>query len=55
MSFAFTFSVPAGQRFITVSLTNHYIEPMITALLVIVIAWIMEEAHKLKVQNALTI
>ena len=55
MTFVLTFNNPDGERFIRVSLSDYNIEQIVTALLVIVIAWVMEEAHKLKEQEVLTI
>ncbi len=55
MTFILTMNNPVGEKLIGVSFGTPNIEIIITALIVIVIAWVMEEAHKLKEQEALTI
>lgn len=54
-SAAMTWNNLPGKRFITISFTGNNLGILLTALLVILIAWIMAEGHKLQEEQQLTI
>ncbi len=55
MSLALTMNNPPGQRMISISFGSNNIEIIVTALVILVIAWIMDEARKLEEDKRLTI
>jgi len=48
LSLALTFNNPPGERFISVSVDFSHLVWLITALLIILISWIMDEGRKLQ-------
>ncbi|MFH1137550.1 MAG: DUF2975 domain-containing protein [Pseudomonadota bacterium] len=52
---ALTFHNPPGQRYIRIGLSSADVSTVTTALVVIVAAWIMDEARKLQDEQALVI
>lgn len=55
MSFALSYNNPVGHRFITVSLGTTNMTSVITAVIILLAAWIVKEAHQLKTESQLTI
>lgn len=55
MVLAATLSNPPGHRYITLSFGTPNLEAILCGLLVIVIAWVMEEAQSLSEENQLTV
>lgn len=52
---ALTFHNPHGHRYATISFGSTDIMPIVTALIIILVSWIMVEAHKLHDDQQLTI
>lgn len=54
-SYCLTFMNPPGQRMINVSLSNHNIEGIALATVILLVGWIMERAAKLQEDSNATI
>ncbi|UNM06721.1 MAG: DUF2975 domain-containing protein [Holosporaceae bacterium] len=54
-SYCLTMKNEPGSRFIKISFTNHNFSQITLSLMIILIAWIMKEALKLKSENELMI
>jgi hypothetical protein len=55
MTLALTFNNPPGQRMISIGFSSTDFSEIVTALMIIVVAWIMDEGRKLKEEQALVI
>lgn len=54
-SWASTMTNPAGQRYISASLSNHTFESIICGIIVIIIGYVMHEGEKMKNEQNLTV
>ncbi|WP_115703093.1 DUF2975 domain-containing protein [Legionella sainthelensi] len=52
---ALTFNNPAGERFASITLKSANLSTLITAFIILVASWIIQEAHQLKSETQLTI
>lgn len=52
---ALTFSNPAGKRFASITLGTTNVSTLITAFIILIASWIINEAHQLKTDSQLTI
>lgn len=52
---ALTFNNPVGERFISITLNSTNLSTLITAFIILVASWIIQEAHQLKSETQLTI
>ena len=55
MTAALTFNNPPGERFASITLGTTNASTLITAFLILVVSWIIKEAHQLKSDSQLTI
>ena len=55
MTFVLTSHNPVGKHFITISFGNGNIKILIIALLIMLIAWIMDEGRKIQDEQQLTV
>ncbi len=55
MTFALTFNNPPGHRYASISFDSTDLVPIVTALIIILISWVMAEGYKLQDEQQLTI
>ena len=55
MTAALTFTNPKGERFASITLNSANASTLITAFIILVASWIIQEAHQLKSETQLTI
>lgn len=55
MTAALTFNNPPGERFASITLGTTNASTLITAFIILVVSWIIKEAHQLKSDSQLTI